>query len=32
VIVNPPGTRHRVLSETGCIGLAIYPVRFIDAS
>lgn len=32
VIVNPPGTRHRVLSETGCIVLAIYekPVKFVD--
>jgi anti-sigma factor ChrR (cupin superfamily) len=31
LIVNPPGTRHSVFSETGCIVLAIYekPVRFI---
>ena len=31
LIINPPGTRHSVLSETGCIVLAIYekPVRFI---
>lgn len=30
LIVNPPGTSHTVLSETGCIVLAIYekPVRF----
>jgi anti-sigma factor ChrR (cupin superfamily) len=28
--VNPPGTRHSVVSEAGCIVLAIYekPVRF----
>jgi anti-sigma factor ChrR (cupin superfamily) len=34
VIINAPGTRHRVLSETGCIVLAIYekPVRFIHSS
>src|SRR5678815_3989528 len=24
LIVNPPGTRHSVFSETGCIVLAIY--------
>jgi quercetin dioxygenase-like cupin family protein/gamma-glutamylcyclotransferase (GGCT)/AIG2-like uncharacterized protein YtfP len=31
VIVNPPGTRHSVFSETGCVVLAIYekPVRFL---
>lgn len=31
LIVNPPGTRHSVFSEFGCIVLAIYekPVRFI---
>jgi anti-sigma factor ChrR (cupin superfamily) len=31
-IVNPPGTRHRVESEHGCIVLAIYeqPVRFLE--
>lgn len=30
VIINPPGTSHSVLSETGCLVLAIYerPVRF----
>jgi anti-sigma factor ChrR (cupin superfamily) len=28
--INPPGTRHSVVSEAGCIVLAIYekPVRF----
>ena len=32
LIVNPPGTRHSVLSETGCIVLAVYenPVRFVE--
>lgn len=32
LIVNPPGTRHSVFSETGCIVLAIYerPVAFLD--
>ena len=31
LIVNPPGTRHSVYSETGCIVLAIYekPVSFL---
>lgn len=31
LIINPPGTSHSILSETGCIVLAIYekPVRFI---
>jgi anti-sigma factor ChrR (cupin superfamily) len=31
LIVNPPGTRHAVFSEQGCIVLAIYerPVAFI---
>jgi len=30
LIVNPPGTRHDVVSEAGCIVLALYekPVRF----
>jgi anti-sigma factor ChrR (cupin superfamily) len=30
-VVNPPGTRHRVISDEGCIVLAIYerPVRFL---
>jgi anti-sigma factor ChrR (cupin superfamily) len=30
--VNPPQTRHSVLSETGCIVLAIYerPVAFLE--
>jgi anti-sigma factor ChrR (cupin superfamily) len=32
LIVNPPHTRHSVLSEGGCIVLAIYekPVAFLD--
>jgi anti-sigma factor ChrR (cupin superfamily) len=32
LIVNPPGTRHSVLTEGGCIVLAIYekPVRFLE--
>jgi anti-sigma factor ChrR (cupin superfamily) len=32
LIVNPPRTRHSVLSETGCIVLAFYekPVAFLD--
>jgi anti-sigma factor ChrR (cupin superfamily) len=31
LIINPPGSRHRVVSEEGCIVLVIYekPVRFI---
>jgi len=31
LIINPPGTRHSVLGEAGCIVLAIYekPVQFI---
>ncbi|HTI98202.1 MAG TPA: cupin domain-containing protein [Dongiaceae bacterium] len=30
-IINPPGTTHSILSETGCIVLAIYekPVKFL---
>ena len=33
LIINPPGTVHSVLSESGCIVLAIYekPVRFIES-
>ncbi len=29
--INPPGTRHELLSEAGCIVLAIYekPVKFL---
>ncbi len=29
--VNPPGTQHSLVSEAGCIVLAIYekPVRFL---
>lgn len=32
LIIHPPGTSHSILSETGCIVLAIYekPVRFLD--
>ena len=32
LIINPPLTRHHVLSETGCIVLAIYekPVAFLE--
>jgi len=32
LIINPPQTRHGVLSETGCIVLAIYekPVTFLE--
>jgi anti-sigma factor ChrR (cupin superfamily) len=32
LIINPPRTRHSVLSETGCIVLAIYekPVAFLE--
>ncbi len=31
LIINPPGTTHSVLSENGCIVLAIYekPVKFV---
>jgi len=31
LIVNPPGSSHSIVSETGCIVLAIYekPVRFV---
>jgi anti-sigma factor ChrR (cupin superfamily) len=30
--IHPPGTRHKVISESGCIVLAIYekPVKFIE--
>jgi len=33
LIVNPPGTRHSVLTEGGCIVLAIYekPVQFLES-
>ena len=33
LIINPPGTSHSILSETGCIVLAIYekPVKFLSA-
>ncbi len=32
LIINPPGTSHSILSENGCLVLAIYekPVRFLD--
>ena len=32
LIINPPGTSHSILSENGCIVLAIYekPVRFLQ--
>jgi anti-sigma factor ChrR (cupin superfamily) len=31
LIINPPGTSHAIISETGCIVLAIYerPVKFL---
>jgi quercetin dioxygenase-like cupin family protein len=34
LIINPPGTSHSILSETGCIVLAIYenPVKILDAN
>jgi len=30
--IHPPGTSHRIVSEAGCIVLAIYekPVRFVE--
>ena len=33
LIINPPGTSHSILSENGCIVLAIYekPVKFLAA-
>jgi anti-sigma factor ChrR (cupin superfamily) len=32
LMINPPGSAHRVISEAGCIVLAIYekPVRFLQ--
>ena len=32
-IINPPGSSHSILSENGCIVLAIYekPVRFLNS-
>lgn len=32
LIINPPGTSHSILSENGCIVLAIYekPVKFLE--
>jgi anti-sigma factor ChrR (cupin superfamily) len=34
LIINPPGTSHSILSENGCIVLAIYekPVKFLNNS
>ena len=34
LIINPPGTHHSILSENGCIVLAIYekPVKFLAAA
>lgn len=34
LIINPPGTSHSILSENGCIVLAIYekPVKFLKAA
>lgn len=33
LMISPPGTEHSIVSEAGCIVLAIYekPVRFFDA-
>ncbi len=33
LIINPPGTSHSILSENGCIVLAIYekPVKFLKS-
>jgi anti-sigma factor ChrR (cupin superfamily) len=32
LLINPPGTRHAVTSDCGCLALAIYerPVRFLE--
>ncbi|HTD67593.1 MAG TPA: cupin domain-containing protein [Candidatus Limnocylindria bacterium] len=32
LVVNPPGTRHSVISKDGCVVLVIYekPVKFIE--
>lgn len=32
LMINPPGTSHSVISEAGCIVLAIYqePVKFLE--
>jgi len=34
LIINPPGTSHSILSESGCIVLAIYekPVKFLSTT
>lgn len=33
LIINPPGTSHSILSEGGCIALAIYekPIKFLPS-
>jgi anti-sigma factor ChrR (cupin superfamily) len=33
LVINPPGTRHSIVSDAGCIVLAIYeqPVRFCES-
>jgi anti-sigma factor ChrR (cupin superfamily) len=33
LVINPPGTRHSIVSDSGCIVLAIYekPVVFVSA-
>jgi hypothetical protein len=33
-MINPPGTRHSIVSENGCIVLAFYekPVEFLEAA
>ena len=34
LIINPPGTSHSIISENGCIVLAIYekPVKFLNSN
>ena len=34
LMINPPGTSHTIVSENGCIVLAIYekPVKFLEAT
>lgn len=34
LLINPPGTSHSILSENGCIVLAIYekPVKFLEST
>jgi anti-sigma factor ChrR (cupin superfamily) len=33
LVITPPGTRHSIVSDAGCIVLAIYeqPVRFCES-